>query len=277
MNKVLLICLSVLPLYLLAQDALAAETTYGKKLHTEVKKVHSPEHRVAMLELYTSEGCSSCPPAEKFLSELEGMTISDKGLSDEQLVPMAFHVTYWDYIGWKDRFASGQFDQRQRSLADKHNNKSVYTPQFVLSGEDYRRFTSFNEDIKRLLDQKATVDLELTVQFLSQGRQAGELHVNLKTNLSENNTNEVGFYIAVLENNLTSKVSDGENNGRQLHHDYVVRQLHGPYFNDKADRQLEIERNIVLPPGWKRHDLSVVAFAENSLTGEILQAVRLAL
>ena len=272
----------MLSMHVFAQGAQFAASPPDKNLQGEVKTVHSPDHRVAMLELYTSEGCSSCPPADKFLSELKGMAvhqegkeISDKGISDQQLVPMAFHVTYWDYIGWKDRFANRQFDQRQRSLAGKNKKTSVYTPQFVFSGEDYRHYTSLRDDINQLIDQKASVDLELTVQLLSQRQHADELRIILKTNLSDNKSSEVGYYLAVLENNLSSKVSDGENEGQQLHHDYVVRQLLGPYFHDKAGSQSEIERIIVLPPEWKRQDLSVVAFAENSLTGEILQAVSL--
>jgi hypothetical protein len=130
------------------------------------------------------------------------MLNTDKGHSDEQLVPMAFHVTYWDYIGWKDRFANSQFDQRQRTLANKHNNRSVYTPQFVLSGEDYRRHASLSEDINRLLDQKATVDLELTTQYLTHRQHADELRINLKTDLTENKSDEVGIYIAVFENTI---------------------------------------------------------------------------
>jgi hypothetical protein len=277
MYKKILICLSFLPLQLLAQDTQLTENASDKTPQSEVKKVHSPEHRVAMLELYTSEGCSSCPPAEKFFSELKTMANLEQGIGDQQLVSLAFHVTYWDYIGWKDRFANSQFDQRQRSLANKNNKKSVYTPQFVFSGDDYRRYSGLSDDIKRLLDEKATVDLEITAQFLSQRQHADELRITLKSELSENKSNEVGLYIAVLENNLTSQVSSGENNGRLLHHDYVVRQLYGPYFHAEAISQLEIERVVMLQPEWKKQDLSVVAFAENELTGEILQAVNLAL
>jgi hypothetical protein len=79
----------------------------------------------------------------------------------------------------------------------------------------------------------------------------------------------------VVENNLVSDVNDGENNGEKLHHDYVVRQFFGPYFQSKPENQSKREQTIILQPEWKREDLSVVAFAENQLTGEILQAVRL--
>lgn len=124
--KILLLVLSVLPAGLLADSVDVKPGDYA-----DIKTVSSPQNRVAVLELYTSEGCSSCPPADRFLSQLK-----DSGISDRQLIPMAFHVTYWDYIGWNDRFAKKQFDQRQRELAYKNKSSTVYTPQFLLSGDD---------------------------------------------------------------------------------------------------------------------------------------------
>lgn len=244
MGKIFLVILLLLPTSLLAQN---------------VTTIKSPQHRVAMLELYTSEGCSSCPPADVFLSQLK-----DKGISDQQLIPMAFHVTYWDYIGWKDRFAKKQFDQRQRERARKNKQASVYTPQFVFSGEDYRRFASFSNDVDKLIKQKASVDLELTAD-----KQNDNLQLNLKSDISRSKLKKVGFYFVLIENNLSSEVKDGENEGKELKHDYVVRQFFGPYF------QMETEQSIKLQPEWKQQDLSIVAFAEDPHTGEVLQAVRL--
>lgn len=246
MEKIFLVILLLLPTSLLAQN---------------VTTIKSPQHRVAMLELYTSEGCSSCPPADVFLSQLK-----DKRISDQQLIPMAFHVSYWDYIGWKDRFAKKQFDQRQRERERARKNKqtNVYTPQFVFSGEDYRRFASFSNDVDKLIKQKASVDLELTAD-----KQNDNLQLNLKSDISRSKLKKVGFYFVLIENNLSSEVKDGENEGKELKHDYVVRQFFGPYF------QMETEQSIKLQPEWKQQDLSIVAFAEDPHTGEVLQAVRL--
>jgi hypothetical protein len=249
-------------LNLLAQDVQAVKS---HSYSNDVKTVKSPQHRAAMLELYTSEGCSSCPPAEVFLSELKNM-----GISDKQLIPLAFHVTYWDYIGWKDRFAKKQFDDRQRDQANKSKQTTVYTPQFVLSGRDFRQFSSFSNDVNSLVLQKSSVDLVLTATI-----DIDTLQLNLKTDISKSTVKEVGFYFAVIENDLSSLVDDGENEGKVLHHDYVVRQLSGPYFQSKSENQLEKAHTIVLKPEWKRQDLSIIAFAENRQTGEILQAVRL--
>lgn len=266
MKKYLLavVFILVLPVNLHAQNSMAAKASPHEQTKVLTTTVESPPQRVAMLELYTSEGCSSCPPADQFLSDLKVA-----GISDRQIIPMAFHVTYWDYIGWQDRFASKRFDDRQRSLAGKNKMNTVYTPQFIFSGDDYRRYARFHEDINKLVSQKSTVDLQLTAS-----RQVGSIQLGLKPNLSKSETATVVFYIAVTENNLFSEVSDGENAGSRLQHDYVVRELFGPYIFAE-DNQPEIQQTIVMQPDWKPQDLSIVAFAENSRSGEILQAVRL--
>ena len=89
----------------------------------------SSEKPTALVELYTSEGCSSCPPADRWLSSLK----DDEGLWKE-FVPLAFHVDYWDYIGWEDRFADKQYSQRQRRYAHEFSEPTVYTPVYVGPG-----------------------------------------------------------------------------------------------------------------------------------------------
>lgn len=262
MKKLLLLVLFSLPITVQAADTIL-ETK-------QVNTAKSPLNRVVLLELYTSEGCSSCPPADHFISSLK-----TAGISDKQLIPVAFHVTYWDYIGWKDRFAKKQFDERQRELANKNRKATVYTPQFVLSGEDYRSYATFSEDVNKLAAEKATVALELTTQALPDRHSADRLLLNLKTDISASDVSDIGFYLLVLEDNLASDVNDGENNGEKLHHDYVVRHFLGPYYQSKPENLSSREQTIVLQSEWKREDLSVVDFAENPQTGEVLQAVRL--
>jgi hypothetical protein len=229
------------------------------------KMVVSPVNRVVLLELYTSEGCSSCPPADHFMSNLKS-----SGISDKQLIPMAFHVTYWDYIGWKDRFANKQYDQRQRDLARKNRKNTVYTPQFVLVGNDYRSYSTFNKDINKLVAEKASVNLVLTMK-----QKGDSLQLELKSDITNSELEDVGFYFAVVENNLSSDVEDGENEGEILRHDYVVRQLSEPYFQSKPENQKVTKYTVTLDSNWKKQDLSIVAFAENPHTGDVLQAVQI--
>src|SRR6478672_7063889 len=98
-------------------------------------QAHSPEHSTALVELYTSEGCDSCPPADRWLSSLGG-----GGQVPRSIVPIALHVDYWDYIGWKDPYANREFSLRQRKLSQLQRLALVYTPQVVLQGHDFPRW-----------------------------------------------------------------------------------------------------------------------------------------
>src|SRR5215218_3837153 len=94
----------------------------------------SARHRVPLLELYTSEGCDSCPPADRWISSL-----ASRGYGSDRVVVLAFHVDYWDRLGWPDRFAQTRFTERQRAINDRNRSRVIYTPQLVLNGKDYRR------------------------------------------------------------------------------------------------------------------------------------------
>src|SRR5262249_27401056 len=100
---------------------------------TNTISFQSSEVQTALVELYTSEGCSSCPPAEAWLSRLK-----DDSALWKNFVPVAFHVDYWDYLGWRDPWAATSFSERQRSYADSWSAVSVYTPGFVLNGKEWR-------------------------------------------------------------------------------------------------------------------------------------------
>lgn len=273
MRKLLIVVVCTTLLNLVSFNALSQD---GK-----VQTVKSPAHRVALLELYTSEGCSSCPPADRFLSKLKTSELGDKQ-NPPKLIPLAFHVTYWDYIGWKDKYANKQYDQRQRDIAHKNRKNTVYTPQFVLAGDDYRRYKAFNRDIKNIASEKAAVDIELSAQIISDSSDTNKatiekLRVSLNSDITKADEKEINVYLAVIENNLFSEVEDGENEGERLQHDYVVRTLLGPYLHSELKRQKNTAQTITLDTKWKKQDLSIVGFVENPRTGEVLQAVRLKL
>ena len=259
----------MLPAALLAADIINQSASASGYASSQIKTAVSPLNRVAVLELYTSEGCSSCPPADRFLSSLK-----QAGISDKQLIPMAFHVTYWDYIGWSDRFASKRYDQRQRDLAHKNRQSTVYTPQFILSGDDFRRYSSFSKDVNNIVREKSSVDIALSMITRTKDQQ-DTMMLKIESDISRNGSEDVAVYLVILEDDLSSDVNDGENEGEILVHDYVVRRLLGPYDNFGDDLKMKLERMVLLPPEWKKGDISIVAFAEDSNSGEVLQAVRL--
>jgi hypothetical protein len=224
----------------------------------------SPVNRVALLELYTSEGCSSCPPADRFMSRVK---LAD--ISDQQLIPLSFHVTYWDYIGWKDRFGNPQHDTRQRKLAKMNNSSMVYTPQFIMNGKDFRRHGSFDNEIVRINSIAAEYQLELNASL-----NTNAIDVVLNAKALVDNGDEAVAYIALYEHGLSSDVTDGENKGEQLHHDYVVRQFKGPYVM-KQDQS--VFRASFANGDYKIENSGIVAFIQKPESSDVLQAVRLEL
>ena len=218
---------------------------------------------VPLLELYTSEGCSSCPPADKWLSSMK--------LSADKVVPLAFHVDYWDYIGWKDRFSKPEFSVRQSKNGAFSRSSFVYTPQFSFNGQDFRGWNDsrLNQIVDNSLKQpsRANLTLDTTNQV------NGEILIKATAQvfqLADSKHSEI--YIAIYENKLVSNVNAGENVGRVLKHDYVVRDLMGAYqFNNKN----EFSKYFTLKPEWKGRNAGAVIFVQNTQNGEILQSLQL--
>jgi hypothetical protein len=169
----------------------------------------SGETQSTLIELFTSEGCSSCPPAEKWLSALK----SNQDLW-KKIIPIAFHVDYWDRLGWSDRFARPEFTSRQRRYAAAWGGDSVYTPGFVVNGKEWRgwfggNMTPTSSSKVGALRVSFGSDGKLSATFAPATTQLGTLAVN----------------VALLGNDLESDVKRGENSGRKLRHDFVVLQL----------------------------------------------------
>ena len=227
-----------------------------------------------VVELYTSEGCSSCPPADKWVSTLKGVSASGGA------VVQAFHVGYWDYIGWTDRFAAPAFTNRQTGIAAKNNLRSIYTPQAVLDGKDWPRWGGKPENNK---SAKATISLKQlgTDQF-----EASVMPLAPTTNWSA--------YWTVTEHGHNSKVLSGENKGEYLKHDFVVRQLvqAGEFKAEvfkaevfkaevfKADvfkagdaTAQKLKFNSIAPTPGHARQINLVVF--DAKTGKTLQAVSL--
>jgi hypothetical protein len=160
-----------------------------------------------VVELYTSEGCSSCPPADRWLSSLK---------PDAGVIALAFHVDYWDRLGWPDRFASPAYTQRQQQWQQRLGSKFVYTPQMLRDGQDWRAWSS-GQSPRTLADRLAAPGLTL--------QRRGD-HVTAQVtptpSASADNSRYTGYW-AVLEDGHQTQVKAGENGGSVLKHDHVVR------------------------------------------------------
>jgi len=230
--------------------------------HSAECSAKSGASTVPLLELYTSEGCSSCPPADKWLSGLKH--------DPSKFTPLAFHVDYWDYIGWKDKFSKAEYSDRQRKIAAFGGAGFVYTPQFVMNGHDFKGWDNSRLREKVESSQKLASRANLTLNAVQEN---GKIILN--TSAQTTNPNEaknVEVFVAIYENKLVSKVNAGENSGRELKHDYVVREFFGAY---QINNQNEFNKNFNLDAAWAKRDAGAAVFVQNSHTGEIIQSLAL--
>jgi hypothetical protein len=213
----------------------------------------------ALVELYTSEGCSSCPLAGRWLSGLF--------LLPDRVVPLALHVDYWDYIGWKDPYAKREFSLRQRKLSQLQRMALVYTPQVLLQGREFRGWggKAFDAALAKINAQPARANLKLAVTRAD----PGALEVEAVAAL--HGSAEADLYLAAYRSGLQSQVKAGENRGRLLSHDYVVLEWQGPFA--LAGKTLTERRKVPLLPGATPANSGVAAFVQDRRTGEVLQAL----
>jgi len=170
----------------------------------------SSERETALLELYTSEGCSSCPPAEAWLSKLK----TAPGLWSE-FVPVAFHVDYWNSLGWRDKLSSEQFSDRQRSYARDWSAENIYTPEFVLNGREWHNWFGF----------RSVPSASATRAGMLRASSPDGKHWQANFFTAEKGTADYRVTAALLVSGLASDVTAGENSGRHLKHDFAVLSL----------------------------------------------------
>lgn len=237
--------------------------------------LQSPAHRIALLELYTSEGCDSCPPADQFLSGLRGA-----GIGPTQAVLLSMHVDYWNYIGWKDPYSRAAFTERQRWLSDLAGSRTNYTPEMFIGGRELRGGPGGGwaggvpAQVKRINDQAALADIAITLGAPA----GGGLPVTVKASSAQ--AGKFKLYIALVESGLASQVTAGENRGRLLRHDFVVREWLAPIplsadgGNGKSTAGLS--KVLALPAGavTANGKFGISAFVQSD-KGEVLQALAL--
>ena len=224
--------------------------------------VKSGPTTTALVELYTSEGCSSCPPADRRLSQFPSR---DYGL--EQIVPISLHVDYWDDLGWKEPFAQPQFSERQSWLVHANGHKTVFTPHFFVSGTEVRDWRAdLADELKRVNAQPARANIQVHGEVTGPGALtiAGSA-------TAPASSHPLALFVAVTEDKLVSNVSAGENRGVTLSHDHVVRQWIGPIALSAGSA--EVRQAITPRANWNPANLGIVGFVQDLKTGHVLQAV----
>ncbi|HLY92270.1 MAG TPA: DUF1223 domain-containing protein [Candidatus Angelobacter sp.] len=222
----------------------------------------TPARNAVLVELFTSEGCSSCPPADALLSRLR----QDLGHQGLNVIPLGFHVDYWNSLGWKDRFSSAEFSRRQEQYARALGTDGPYTPQMIVDG----RIEFVGSDQARAhsaISEAATHAQTAQIEISTLADKFNELEVHVKAVISAKGADVM---LAVTEDNLATKVGAGENGGRELRHAAVVRDFRRLGTTDGGNFTADVP--LKLATEWKRNDLQLVVFVQESPAGKVLGA-----
>jgi hypothetical protein len=210
-----------------------------------------------VVELFTSEGCSSCPPADAILLQLS----QEKPGDGPPLILLGEHVDYWNYIGWTDRFSSKQFSERQSQYAAALHAQ-VYTPQMVIDGQE--QFVGNDAaEVRSRIAAAARKPQPAQVRLAWEGN--GRLRVSVNSQAGK-----AQVLLAITEDGLSTRVANGENGGKTLHHAAVVRQLReiGELANGKFDQTVAIARQN----DWETAKLKVAVLVADPKTERIVGA-----
>ncbi len=284
MNKISAIVFGVITLAVLAVAAVAltlsvsrSKVTQALKMQEESAATPAPAgtRRAVVVELFTSEGCSSCPPADAVLARLD----KTQPVEGAEVIPLALHVDYWNHLGWADPFSSHQFSERQGEYASAFGNGRIYTPQMVVDG--VREFNGGNFSLAQEAIGKAARQPKGEVQIALSPTQADGL-VRITTQVDKfpkpTDGEAADVLLAITESDLATDVARGENTGRRLAHVGVVRSLKAlgglpetPGTTFKAETEVPVEK------GWRRENLRAVVFAQERGTRRVLAAASLKL
>ncbi|HEX6426185.1 MAG TPA: DUF1223 domain-containing protein [Niastella sp.] len=213
----------------------------------------------AVLELFTSEGCSSCPPADELIARMQ------KEAGDKPIYILAYHVDYWNRLGWKDKFSDPLYSKRQYNYSQQFSGQ-VYTPQVIINGQS--EFVGSNElavnsKVKEALNGNTATTLSIQGQ-----QQSGKIKFDYQIT---GNAGKNQLLIAVVQKHAVSKVEKGENKGRTLSHAQIVRSLHS--FDVRSGGQGAGQ--ISLPGDFNTEDWECIGMIQDPETGKIEAATRI--
>ena len=215
-----------------------------------------------LVELFTSEGCSSCPPADRLLTTLD----KEQPVDGAEVITLGFHVDYWDHGGWRDRFSSADYTRRQEDYG-RHFGSGSYTPEAVIDGTieavGNNRTTVRDAIISRTSLPKAAITAEIV---------GDKMRINVSDIPA---TQSSTVYIVAAENGLVSNVSGGENSGSQLSHVSVVREMRAIGKIDAGQTVAKFEAPMLSNSGWKAANLRYVILVQENSTFRVIGVKRI--
>jgi hypothetical protein len=225
-----------------------------------------------IVELFTSEGCSSCPPADAILLQLQ----KSQPVAGAEVIALSEHVDYWNYIGWSDPFSSAAFSARQETYAQAFRQERIYTPQMIVDGQTEFIGSSMDKArdaiAKAARSPKADVRINVPKTKTENNNQSIRLVVGVKNVPSVNRGDVAEVILAITEDNLSSNVSRGENSGRKLAHTAVAREMRALGGVDPVTKSFDSETTLAIASGWKRDALRVVVLVQERAHRRVLGA-----
>jgi hypothetical protein len=226
-----------------------------------------------IVELFTSEGCSSCPPADAVLERLQ----QTQPVAGAEVIALGEHVDYWNYIGWSDPFSSAAFSARQETYARALGQQDrVYTPQMIVDGQTEFNGSAMNKALEAIAkaarSPKADVRIVIPETKTQKDNQKVRLNVSVKNVPPVDQGDVAEVILALTEDKLLSNVTRGENSGRKLAHTAVVREMRALGRVDPATKTFDSEKTLAIADGWKRDDLRVVVFVQERAHRRVLGA-----
>jgi hypothetical protein len=226
-----------------------------------------------IVELFTSEGCSSCPPADAVLERLQ----QTQPVAGAEVIALSEHVDYWNYIGWSDPFSSAAFSARQETYARALGQQDrVYTPQMIVDGQTEFNGSVMNKALEAIAkaarSPKADVRIVIPETKTQKDNQKVRLNVSVKNVPPVDQGDVAEVILALTEDKLLSNVTRGENSGRKLAHTAVVREMRALGRVDPATKTFDSEKTLAIADGWKRDDLRVVVFVQERAHRRVLGA-----
>jgi hypothetical protein len=220
-----------------------------------------------LVELFTSEGCSSCPPADALLRTLA----ETQPVAGAEIIALGLHVDYWDQLGWKDRFSSAALTNRQQQYGRTFHIESIYTPQMIVDGRE--EFVGSDGSRARLAIGRAVsaphAVLAIAVELTGTDRVA--VMVNTRDLPGVTRGDRAEILVAVTEDQLQSDVRSGENRGRLLMHTALVRELR-MIGGTPAQSEPPARTELTIAPDWQRDHVRVVAFVQERVSRRVLGA-----
>jgi hypothetical protein len=227
------------------------------------------ERRTVIVELFTSEGCSSCPPADRLLNKLD----AEQPVPGAEIIALGWHVDYWNHLGWADRFSSDSFTARQYDYAQAFGTSGVYTPQMVVDG--ITEFIGSDAGLAQRSIERAAQAPKAAVQIDRQPPADGDsvrLRVRIAQLAAAQPKGNVEVLLVLTEDNLNSSIARGENAGRRIEHRAVVRRFERLKTLDAGRADFETEAKLSLDRDWRRENLRAVVFLQEQRGRRILGA-----